>query len=45
MCMLVLIGATPVIRRGWLVKWTNGNGAKVCPGGGVATAGASEGEH
>jgi hypothetical protein len=34
-----------ICRRVWLVSWTNGNGAKVCPGGGVATAGPGEGEH
>jgi hypothetical protein len=32
-------------RKVWLMKWTNGNGAKVCPDGGAATAGAGEGEH
>jgi hypothetical protein len=32
-------------RRVWLVNWTNGVGAKVCPGGGAAAAGAGAGEH
>ena len=37
--------AWTICRKVWLVKWTNGNGAKVCPGGGVAAAGAGASEH
>jgi hypothetical protein len=45
----VVVNPYPLLDAGSVLrlseKWTNGNGAKVCPGGGVAAAGAGEGEH